>query len=137
MKRSDLQRLALTRVEEARILLENKMYNGAYYLCGYAIECALKACIAKKTQRFEFPDREKVNSSYVHDLEKLLGVAELKLVKDKVAKKDPEFERNWSTVKDWSEKSRYQEHGEKEARDLFLAVSEKNHGVLRWLQQHW
>jgi HEPN domain-containing protein len=33
------------------VLLEAGLYAGAYYLAGYAVECALKACIAKKTAR--------------------------------------------------------------------------------------
>jgi len=40
-------------------LLRLGLFDGAYYLAGYAVECALKACIAKGTQRFEFPDKRK------------------------------------------------------------------------------
>ena len=58
MTRNDFQRLALLRVKESRALLQRGFYKGAYYLSGYAVECALKACIAKKTQRHEFPDKE-------------------------------------------------------------------------------
>jgi len=35
-------------------------FDGAYYLAGYAVECAIKACIAKGTRRYEFPDKRKV-----------------------------------------------------------------------------
>ena len=45
--------------------------DGAYYLAGYAIECALKACIAKATRRYDFPDRKKVDASHTHDLREL------------------------------------------------------------------
>jgi HEPN domain-containing protein len=50
MNRTDLQQLAELRIKEARILLDGDSYSGAYYLAGYAIECALKACIAKRTK---------------------------------------------------------------------------------------
>lgn len=53
MKRQDLRELALLRLKEAQVLFANGCWSGAYYLAGYAIECALKACIAKKTERFE------------------------------------------------------------------------------------
>jgi hypothetical protein len=137
MNRAELIKLAKIRLKEAEILLNNRSWSGAYYLCGYVIECGLKASIAKKTHKSEFPDKERVNASYVHDLEKLIGVAELKLEKEKKEREDLEFSTNWAVVKEWSEKSRYRERSEKEAHDLFFAVSDKLHGVLQWLQQHW
>jgi len=42
MNSSDFQKLSAIRLEEARVLLRNKQYAGAYYLAGYSIECALK-----------------------------------------------------------------------------------------------
>jgi HEPN domain-containing protein len=51
MNRADLQQLAELRITEAKVLLDNGFYAGAYYLAGYAVECALKACIAKLTNR--------------------------------------------------------------------------------------
>ncbi len=50
MNRSDFQRLTRLRLDEAKVLLANERYQGAYYLIGYAVECALKACIAKQTK---------------------------------------------------------------------------------------
>lgn len=75
MNRFDLQKMAAERVADAAALLAAERYQAAYYLCGYAIECAVKACIARKTREFDFPDRKVVNDSYVHDLTKLLTVA--------------------------------------------------------------
>ena len=63
MNRFDFQRLAKIRIKEAGVLLEKRCYEGAYYLVGYAVECALKACIAKQTQRFEFPEKSRVLES--------------------------------------------------------------------------
>jgi HEPN domain-containing protein len=50
MTRRDFQALSATRLREARALLKTGNPEGAYYLAGYAIECALKACVAKKTR---------------------------------------------------------------------------------------
>ena len=46
MNRRDLQELTRIRAVEAGTLLDQGMYDGAYYLSGYAVECALKACIS-------------------------------------------------------------------------------------------
>ena len=58
MRRKDLQKLALIRLRESEVLLRNKCYHGSYYLSGYVIECALKACIAIKIKRYEIPDKQ-------------------------------------------------------------------------------
>ncbi len=136
MNRQDLQNLALTRLEEVEVLLNNHKYSGAYYLSGYVIECALKACIAKQTQEFDFPDKKTVMDSYTHDLEKLVKVAKL----DKELKSlldDPNFSLGWLEVRDWSEESRYQIHSQQKALDIYLAITDPTHGVLQWLQQHY
>ena len=136
MNRLDLQNLALARLEEVEVLLNNHKYSGAYYLSGYVIECALKACIAKQTQEFNFPDKKTVTDSYTHDLEKLIKVAKL----DKELKSlldDPNFSLRWLEVRDWSEESRYQTHSQQKALDIYLAITDPTHGVLQWLQQHY
>jgi HEPN domain-containing protein len=55
--RRDLQELSKVRLKEAKALLDLGLYDGAYYLAGYAVECALKAGIAKETRRHQFPDK--------------------------------------------------------------------------------
>jgi HEPN domain-containing protein len=40
MNRADFQKLAELRIREAKVLLDSKHYEGAYYLAGYAVECA-------------------------------------------------------------------------------------------------
>ena len=51
MNRNDFQQLADVRINEAEALLVQGKYDGAYYLAGYAVECGLKACIAKLTDQ--------------------------------------------------------------------------------------
>ncbi|MCV5491797.1 HEPN domain-containing protein, partial [Escherichia coli] len=55
MNKNDLEALSDTRLNEAKCLLDHGFFHGAYYLCGYAVECALKACIAKSFLQHEFP----------------------------------------------------------------------------------
>lgn len=119
------------------MLLRSQRYEGVYYLSGYVVECALKACIAKLTRRHDFPDKETVNRSYRHNLSDLVGVAGLELELRRQMKADRLFEVNWSVVKDWSEQSRYQRPTGEEARDLYSAVAHRQHGVLQWLRRHW
>jgi HEPN domain len=57
LNRSSLQTLAELRREDARVLLENGRFEAAYYLAGYAVECAFKACLAKRTQEYDFPGK--------------------------------------------------------------------------------
>jgi HEPN domain-containing protein len=137
MNRDDLRRIARLRLREAHVLLRSEHYQGAYYLCGYVIECGLKSCIAKQTRRYDFPEKKTVDASYTHDLTKLVKVAGLQPVLEQEMKDDPVFGVNWLVVKDWSEESRYQERTKREAHDLYAAITNRTHGVLRWIKQHW
>lgn len=136
MNRNDFRRLSRVRLREARALLEANCFHGAYYLSGYAVECALKACIAKRTNRHDFPDRTAVNNSYSHDLARLVLVAGLTTFLE-AERLQPEFELNWTTAKDWTEESRYQLLSKKEAQDMYKAIASRKHGVLRWIRRHW
>ncbi len=139
MNRQDLQQLADIRKNEVKVLLDNHQYSGAYYLSGYIVECALKACIAKQTQQYDFPDKKTVLDSYSHDLVKLVRVARLDAQLNEKIDNDENnyFTRYWSIVKDWTEESRYKQHTEQEASEIYQAITDPDHGVLKWLQQHY
>ncbi|MBO1515504.1 HEPN domain-containing protein [Metabacillus bambusae] len=130
MNRGEFQELAHIRLTDAKVLLDNECYDGAYYLAGYVIECALKACIAKRTREFDFPDKQIVDKIYSHKLTQLLSVIGIQPPED--------IEVNWAVVKDWSEQHRYKrQHTEIEAKDMYEAVSDPDEGVLEWIKQHW
>lgn len=135
LDREALQVLATTRLDDARTLLSNARYAAAFYLAGYAVECALKACIAHQTREYEFPDRNRVNQSYTHDLEKLKELSGLPI--DAALSADAILAVNWSVVAKWEERSRYRLPTKKEAEDLLEAVDDPKHGVLPWLQERW
>lgn len=137
MTRSELKRLSLLRLKEAQALIAKKCYYGGYYLSGYAIECALKACIAKKMRRNEFPDLKTVQDSYTHNLERLIGVAGLKTNLSSIIKADSSFDANWATAKDWSEEARYKFYKQRDAEDLYKAISDPKKGVLQWITNYW
>jgi len=137
LTRNDLQELARLRLVEARLLLEGGSFAGAYYLTGLALECALKACIARSSAQYDFPELRRVQDSWNHDLNKLLGTAGLNEEYAKKSKKDPQFEANWRTVKDWKVESRYERRSEKEASDIYNASIEATHGIIPWIEEHW
>jgi len=137
MNRSDFIKLAELRLHEAKVLLDAEKFDGAYYLCGYIVECALKACIAKKTEEYDFPDLKQVTKSYTHNLENLMELSGLKSDFDKEIETDTGFRGYWSTVKDWNENSRYKCFSQQKARDLYKAIADETKGVLKWIKQHW
>lgn len=137
MYRKDLQTLSRIRVREAKALLSAGLNDGAYYLAGYAVECALKACIAKETQRYEFPDKRKVDASYTHDLKELVRLAKLEDSLRQRTKADLWFSDNWNLVRGWSELSRYERYPQETAEKLFKAVTDRTHGVIAWIKLHW
>lgn len=138
MNRAAFQEMARTRLEDARVLLDNDRFSAAYYIASYAVECALKACIAKKTQQYDFPpDRKEIEKIYIHDLKKLVGSAGLESQFNVDLDSDGALSANWNLVKDWKEHSRYDTIEAKTAADFFRAISDPAHGVLRWLQEHW
>lgn len=137
MDRKELQGLARVRLKEARALLESGMPDGAFYLAGYAVECALKACIAKSTRRGEFPDRKKVESSHSHNLLQLCRVAGLEDDLRAHVAANVSFRTNWDYLQSWSEQSRYRRHSPESARALWDAVGHQRNGVLSRIKQRW
>lgn len=137
MNRSDFKALAVIRLSEANLLLKNNHFSGAYYLAGYAIECALKACISKETRRYDFPDKQRALDSWQHSLTNLVKTALLQTALDQEMGTNKRFEANWNVVKDWSEHSRYEQTDQNRAEALIQAISDKRHGTLRWLRRHW
>jgi HEPN domain-containing protein len=137
VNRAELQWLAKERISDAKVLLAARHWSGAYYLAGYAVECALKACIAKLMKPEEFPDKTFAEKCWTHVLPQLLGLAGLKDDLDTAFRADPDLRDNWDTIKEWSESSRYARKTKADAEDLYEAVTEKKHGVFPWLKLRW
>ncbi|HUW46052.1 MAG TPA: DNA-binding protein [Dehalococcoidia bacterium] len=137
MKRTEFQAVARMRVREAKALLDAGHSPGAYYLVGYSVECALKACVARQVRRCDFPDKKLANEAWTHNLEQLIRVAGLGPVFENARRVNPALDVNWAIVKDWNEESRYEVHISKaQARDLYSASVGRN-GVLPWIKRQW
>lgn len=135
--RTELQQIAEIRLLESRALLAAGFADGAYYLAGYAVECALKACIARRTREHDFPDLKLVRDSYTHNLKDLLQYAELKIELDTAVRTDPSMIAKWATIQQWSEESRYMRKTIAEAEDLLVAIEDRTGGLLPWIRMHW
>jgi hypothetical protein len=99
----DLKQLAKKRLQEAEVLLVNGKYEGAVYLCGYAVELALKARICKTLKWTIFPDPWVQNPQTLttHDLSSLLSLSGMR---PKVFNK---YKSEWSTIANWKPEMRY------------------------------
>ncbi|MGO9318537.1 MAG: HEPN domain-containing protein [Terracidiphilus sp.] len=137
MNRKDFKEIAELRLRESKALLAAGLSEGAYYLAGYAVECALKACIAKRTKEHDFPDKKLVNDSHTHDLGKLLQLAELKVELEAAMQDNPAMQSSLDAVQDWSEASRYEKRSAQEAMDLLQAIEDQAGGLLPWIKLRW
>ena len=105
MDRGKLQQLAGLRLKDAEVLLAAGQWDAAYYLLGYCVECALKACIAQQFLLQTVPDKNVVNKFYSHRVDELLVISNLKGQFDADAHRDPDLKRRWGNVLDWSERN--------------------------------
>jgi len=97
----------------------------------------LKACIAKRTQLHDFPEKKLAIDSHTHDLRDLLRLALLKNELEQVVQSNPLMEESWTIVQGWSEASRYDRKTVQEATALLRAVEDGSGGLLPWVRQRW
>jgi hypothetical protein len=107
IKRLDLRKIARARIKDGEILFRVGRYDGALYLCGYAVEMALKARICKTLHWDGYPENAKEFHNFktfkTHDFDTLLRLSGLeeKIKINKVLMAD------WSVVGAWDPKIRY------------------------------
>lgn len=100
-----LRKMARARLADAEVLFAKRRYDGAVYLCGYAVELMLKARICPTLHWAGFPNTksewEGLASFKVHRLDMLLKLSgrEAVIRLKHLAK--------WSVVARWDPESRY------------------------------
>lgn len=103
--RLDLNKIAAARLKDAEILYKGKRYDGAVYLCGYAIEIALKNRICRTLKWIGFPSTnrefEGLQSFKTHRLELLLSLS------GQETKIRSKYLAEWSVVAKWEPEIRY------------------------------
>jgi HEPN domain-containing protein len=138
LSREKLQVLAEGRIKEAEVLLRSQHWTGAYYLAGLGVECALKACLARAVQQYDFPDRRFINDAYTHKLEPLARLdPEVWSQLDNDMRSDEKLASNWITVFQWNDENRYTTVDELEAKSLYSAATEPTFGVMDWIRRRW
>ncbi|MGH7717600.1 MAG: hypothetical protein ACREON_01990 [Gemmatimonadaceae bacterium] len=106
---TDLDQIAAARVEDAKVLLTAARFDSALYVCGYAVELALKARIRRTLHWPGFPMTRKEFEGYssfrTHDLDVLLHLCgrEVKIRQNHFFP--------WSAVALWSPDARYRSIG--------------------------
>lgn len=121
IQKNDLRKIARTRLKDADILMASKRYDGAVYLCGYAVELTLKARICRTLKWNGYPLTSKEFENYrsfrTHDLDILLHLTGLeKLIKTA-------YLAEWSHVAKWNPAARYQSIGTAKKDDTQLMIS--------------
>jgi HEPN domain-containing protein len=102
---TNLEAIARARLEDARALLAAGRYDGAVYVCGYAVEVALKAKICRILNWQEFPQTSGEFQAYrsfqTHELDVLL----------RLSGQEPKIKQQhfglWNVVAVWRPESRY------------------------------
>lgn len=102
---AELDNIARARIEDAKALLTAGRFDGATYLCGYAVEVALKARICRTLNWAEFPNTGGEFQAYrrfqTHELD-----VPLRLSGQEARLKQNHFAL-WNAVAVWKVESRY------------------------------
>jgi HEPN domain-containing protein len=127
-------------VRDAAALLKARRYSAAYYLAGYAVECALKACIVARVRKdvaVIFQDRRFSEKCWTHDFDELFRLAGLEARWNTARAANVDLQDNWEVVQNWREIARYQRKRRSDAKELYQAITDPANGVLPWIRNHW
>lgn len=142
---AEIEGLATKRLEEAKLLLSNGYFEGAFYLAGYSIELMLKARICKhlEIEDFYLKQPEPLKKAYfVHNLEQLLTLSGLRKKyedeTDAEKGRNKALSKNWNKICSWNETARYDcDVKQPDAIALIKAIENPENGFLPWLRINW
>src|SRR5260370_23201111 len=80
VNRVELQTMAEERVKDAKALLDGGRWEFAYYAAGYAVECALKACLLARMihTAWVFEEKWEAKQCRTHEFAKLIDLARMR-----------------------------------------------------------
>jgi HEPN domain-containing protein len=132
----DWQQLAVEKLASAEALTRQGHRKLAYDQFGYAVECAIKSMIMRKTGLNRWPDRDNRPELYTHSLNSLMKQTGLfqRFCNDR--QKNSNLRLNWLVVKDWTP-SRYdlKEPSHKLLQDFRRATAHSEDGIISWLNR--
>ncbi len=134
MNRADLLLMTDERLADAQVLWAGERWAFAYYVAGYAVECALKACVLSRMVHTGLVFERKLPEFRTHKLNDLIEIAGLRTELNARQSDGTGFAVNWDRVVKWTEESRYSDRSESEAEKLLAAITEPTDGVLAWLR---
>ena len=118
---AELDNIARARIEDAKVLLTAGRFDGATYLCGYAVEIALKARIYRTLDWAEFPSTggefQPYRSFQTYELDVLL----------RLSGQEGRIKQNhfpfWNAVAVWKVESRYNVIGTAQQADATAMIN--------------
>ena len=120
LTRNELSKISRARLKDSEILFNSRRYDGAVYLCGYAIEIALKARICKTLRWHGYPlsrgEFQNFLSFKTHNLDVLLSLSGIE------RKIKTEYLTEWSAVTAWDPEARYKTIGSVTNKDAMLMI---------------
>jgi len=135
-----LREISKARLRTAEILLDNFDFDGAVYIMGYALECALKAVICKNLNLLNYPDKGSKDIENIFKTHKFDILLILSGMENDFSLKSPKKRyENWSELTKWTTDIRYEPVGTRtatEAKRMYNALVEKPHGVITWIKRH-
>ncbi len=77
MNRAELQTLTTERILDSEALLRAGRWSFAYYVAGYAVECALKSCLLSRMidTGWIFQEKVKIEQCRTHDFMELVRLS--------------------------------------------------------------
>ena len=146
----EIRKIANQRLEEAEILLENNMFNGAFYLAGYSVELYLKAKICEVfniPNLFNFDDDCVIYKigrikklTFTHDLNELILLSGLHYKIINTKKDSAEFSANISFILEkWDSNVRYRKQGyikKEQLKQIISFLNDKEKGLLQWINKN-
>jgi hypothetical protein len=123
ISRLALRRVAKGRLKDAEILLGRHRYDGAVYLCGYAVEIALKARICRTLNWADFPfsagEFKNLTSLKTHNLDILLHLSG----REEAIKNTAGIFKAWNDIVQWDPEFRYRPMGSAKPADAKVMVA--------------
>lgn len=117
---TDLEKIANARIKDAEVLLNAQRYDGSIYLCGYAVEIALKARICKTLSWSGYPSTKREFENYqsfrTHNLSVLLSLS------GSEHRIKTNFLAPWSAIVEWDPDIRYKPIGSATKKEVELMI---------------
>ena len=142
----ELKEIALARLKTSQILINANDWDGAGYMLGYVLECALKAVICKTLKLLDYPQytkNEKTDAYFMtHKFDQLLIASGMDYIFSSRGPADAfkywstfteEYPGDWPTMR--YDRQRQKQFDEIKVQKLYNVLTEKKRGILAIIEQ--